>query len=277
MLEEEILKVYVDASVSANNHGGIGAVVISIDHNGDEITNEIQLAGYSHVNSGQMEIIACTDVLDEISYRQLDYEKKQIQIYTDSKYVCDNYRPAMFHWVGKNWLENSRPISDANEWSQLVKRLRKFKKVGVYVDVHWVKGHGKNLYNDLAHALAKRAAHLPASVYSKNSVLSAFRPRQIKAPRKLEIGSVKMKGQKVSIGILGIEYFSLHQLWSCKYTVTSKKSLYRGYVDKAFSATSLDIGKKYFVKFNNDQRIPMIEKVYKEIGTKQTAAKTVIA
>lgn len=265
MLEEEPLKIYVDASVSPDNHGGVGAAVISIDANGFEVITEIQVAGFNYVNSCQMEILACVNVLDEIASQQLDYRKKQIIIYTDSKHVAENYKFAMFHWVGNNWQDNGRPVSDANEWNQLVKRLRKYNRDGVFVEIHWVKGHSKNIYNNLAHKLALRASRIQASAYSKNSILSAFRPQQIKAPKKLEIGSVKMVGQRVSIKILGIEYLRVHKLWSCKYQVVTARSPYYGSVDKAFLRTSVDVGKSYYVKLNSSSGNPRIEKIYWEI------------
>jgi ribonuclease HI len=265
MLEEELLKVYVDASVSANNHGGVGAVVVSVDTEGKELINEIQLTGYCYVNSVQLEILACADTLNEIATRRLDFRKKQITIYTDSKLVYEKYKRAMFHWLGNNWTEDGRPVSDAREWDKLVKQLRKYKEAKMFVDIQWIKGHNKNYYNDLAHTLAKRASQLPKSIYSKNSVLSAFRPQQIKAPKRIEIGSVKMMGQRVSIKVLGVEYLQVHKLWGCKYQVISTKSQYRGLVDKAFSRTSMDIGKSYYVKLNSSLDNPRIEKVYWEI------------
>jgi len=265
MLEQELLKVYVDASVSADNHGGIGAVVVFIDSGGNELIHEIQLTGYRYVNSFQLEILACADTLNEIAICQLDFRKKQITIYTDSKLVYEKYKRAMFHWIGSNWTEDGRPISNANEWDKLVKLLKKYKDARVFVDIRWVKGHNKNYYNELAHTLAKRASQLPVSIYSKNSVLSAFRPQQIKAPKRIEIGSVKMIGQRVSIKVLGVEYLQAHKLWGYKYQVISTKSPYCGLVDKAFSRTSMDIGKSYYVRFNSTPENPYIEKVYWEI------------
>ena len=80
---------------------------------------------------------------------------------------------------------------------------------------------------------------------------------------------MKMTGQRVLIKVLSIEYLNLHKLWSCKYIVVSRKSLYFGCVDKAFSINSLDMGKTYYVKFNKNNQNPMIEKVYRESNNKK--------
>lgn len=213
-----------------------------------------------------MEIIACIYALEEVMRRKLDYEKKRITIFTDSKYVADNYKIAMFHWIANRWSwKDGRPVLDASDWKKLVKQLRDYHNSGVFVEIKWLKGHDGNEHNNAAHKMSKDVLRLPAEIYAKNSILSVFRPKQIKSPKRLELGSVKMEGQKISIKILGVEYLQEQKLWSYKYTVVSKESRYYGCVDKVFSKLSLDVCKAYFVRFNRDTRNPRIEKVYREV------------
>lgn len=266
LTEAQTLLIYTDGSVTPDNRGGVGVRVISIDANGEEIINDYQSTGYQNVNSGQMEIIACIYALEEVMRHRLDHGKKQITIFTDSKHVTDSYKNAMFHWVGNRWFwKDGRPVLDAGEWKRLVKLLRDYLNSGVFVEIKWVKGHDTNPHNNAVHKMSKDILRLPAESYAKNSILSVFRPEQIRVPNRLELGSVKMEGQKISIKILAVEYLPLQKLWSHKYTVISKNSSYRGSVDKIFSTFSLDVGKSYFVQFNCDTRNPRIVKVYWEV------------
>jgi len=265
-IETETIVIFTDSSVDSKNRGGIGAKIISITSNGDEIIDSVQAGGFQNVNSGQMEIIACTYVLEEVARRRLTVGKRQIIIFTDAKYVADNYKTAMFHWIGNGWLwRNGRPGLDAREWKKLVKQLRDYKNIGVFVEIRWVKGHDKNNHNIDAHNLAKGILRLPSERYSKYGIISVFRPEPIRSPQKLELGSVKMEGQKVSVKILAIEYLQQHKIWCYKYTVITKKSPYCSKVDKIFSRISLDVGKSYYVKFNRNTHNPRIEKIYHPI------------
>ena len=99
----EALLIYTDGSVNANNTGGVGIRIISIDANGDEAIYDAYRAGYRNTNSGQMEIIACTEALEEAGRLQLAALTKHIVILTDSKYVSENYKAAMFDWSKNKW------------------------------------------------------------------------------------------------------------------------------------------------------------------------------
>src|SRR5687767_1984057 len=109
----------------------------------------------------------------------------------------------MIHWIGnRGFWQDGKPVPDANEWKQLVNQLRNYLKSVVFVDIKWLKGHDKNEHINAVHKMAKDILRLSADVYSKNSLISVFRPEQLKSPKRLEIGSVKMEGQKISIKIL---------------------------------------------------------------------------
>lgn len=267
MIEEEVLEIYVDGSTSKNNEkGGVGIRIVEIDSDGEEVFYDLQSIGYQNVKSGQMEIVACTYALSEAMRLQLTYAKRRIIIFSDSRYVADNYKKAMFEWSKNQWLWwSGRPVMDAAEWKELVKQLQNYSKLGVNVEIKWVKGHGGSEHNIAAHDLAKDATRVPSTAIPKNKILSIFRPKKLLQVAKREIGSVKMEGQRISIMILDHDYLKLQRVWNYKYMVISKNSPYFNCVDKIFSHHSLDVGESYYVKLNSNKNNPQIEKVYRMI------------
>ena len=130
MLDEKTLLIYTDGSVDANNSGGVGIRIISIDLNGDEVINDAYRAGYPNANSGQMEIVACAEALEEAAHLQITVSIKHILILTDSKYISENYKAAMFEWSKNKWhRKTGRPVQDAHLWKELVKQIANYNKV----------------------------------------------------------------------------------------------------------------------------------------------------
>ncbi len=259
--------IYTDGSIAhKNKSGGIGIRMIYIDSSGDEIEMDAQFAGYRNANSGQMELIGCAKALEEALRQQLTLSIKKVIVLTDSKYVVNNYKTAMFQWSKNRWRrETGRPVPDAHLWKELVKQLLIYNKAHIYVEIDWVKGHDGNEHNIAVDSMAKKAAKLPLEKFTAQGPIAIIQPRRVVSSRRMEIGCVKMKGQKISIHVLSCTYLKVQKMWEYKYKVISKNSPYRGLVDKIFSAISLDVDKRYYVKFNDTTANPMIEKEYWEI------------
>jgi ribonuclease HI len=265
--ETKTLTIYADGSVASNNSGGVGIRIISIDLNGDEVVYDTYLAGYPNANSGQMEIIACIASLEEAVRLQLTLLITKIVILTDSKYVYENYQTAKFEWSKSKWLRKTgRPVQDAHLWKELVMQIRKLVKDHIYVEINWIKGHEKDKHNIYVDQMAKKASKLPLDKIPRNAPISILQPRKISASPKMEIGSVKMNGQKISIRILSSKLLKPQNLWCYQYQVISRNSPFRDSVDQIFSNISLDTNKSYFVKFNSVTENPRIEKSYREIS-----------
>lgn len=266
LTETRTLVIYTDGSVAPNNHGGAGVRIISIDSNGDEIMYDSQSAGFRNVNSGQMEIIACIEGLKEATRTQLLSSIERVILITDSKYVYDKYKKAMFEWSKKRWvLDNGRPVQNAHLWKILVQQLLKYKKDKIFVDIQWVEGHNGDEHNIAVDAMAKRASRLPLAKVPKNNPITIFQPRKIIPSRKLQIGSVKMMGQKISIKILSGKLLKPQNIWCYQYQVITRTSPYFGLVDQIFSKETFDLNRTYFVKVNKVTSNPTIERVYWEI------------
>lgn len=170
----------------------------------------------------------------------------------------DNYEKAMFEWPNNKWcLRSGRPVLNAELWKDLVKCI---KKVGMRVEFRWVKGHSKNIHNRAVDRMARDSAKIAI-----NDPLSIVHVRKKLSSESVDIGSVKMLEQRVSIRIITSEYLKVQRIWKYKYEVISKKSNYYGNVDIIFSNHHIRDGHSYFVKVNDDTPNPRIEKVYREL------------
>jgi ribonuclease HI len=94
---DNALNIYTDgSSLPHPRSGGIGIRFVTYDARGEEVTDDIEVPGYKNATNNQMELYACVAALKEaLRYRDLT-PFDSIAIYTDSRYVVDNYRKAMF-------------------------------------------------------------------------------------------------------------------------------------------------------------------------------------
>ena len=265
--DRENIIIYTDGSVAPNNTGGVGIRIISIDADGEDVINDSFSAGYRNVNSGQMEIIACTAALEEAVRVQLTLSIKKVVILTDSKYVADNYKMALFEWSKNQWQRSrtGRPVQDAHLWKELVKQIANYLKVHIYVEIKWIKGHEKNAHNIAVNEMARKASKILIEKIPKDRPITIFEPRKVVSSPKMEIGCVKMEGQRISIKILSAKLLKPQNIWCYSYQVISNNSPAHGLVDQIFSYISLDTNKSYYVRFNSTTENPRIEKLYWEL------------
>jgi ribonuclease HI len=222
--------------------------------------------GYPNANSGQMEIFACIDALRESGQLHLPVPIKKVVVFTDSKYVCENYIKAMFDWSANKWFRKTgAPVPDAHLWKDLNSQIKKWTTVGAYVEIVWVKGHGVDRHNKAVHKMEKKASELPLDKVTRRGPISIFQPRKVIQSRKLEIGIVKMQNQKISIKILSCKLLKPQNLWCYQYQVVSPNNPFLGLVDQIISEKSLDVIKTYYVKFNSVAGDPRITNMYWEI------------
>lgn len=258
MLVENALNIFTDGSMFSNPRaGGIGIIFVVVNDSGDAaVINEFEYPGYRQSTNNEMELEACIKALDEALTNKDLFQYSQIALFTDSQYVTENVRNAMFVWPKSQWTNRNtgRPILHVPQWKRLLKLLKLANSERRTVDFQWVKGHKKNPYNKQADKAAKRSAK-----NALNAPLSTVSVRRKITPNKSEIGSVKMIGQELSIRILTTEYLSSpHRLWKYKYEVLSTESPYDGNVDDIFSKIALRDGHHYVVKVNESTKNPTI-------------------
>ncbi len=265
MLFENALNIYTDGSMfSGPRVGGIGIVFVIINDSGDsQVVNEFAYPGYRQATSNEMELEACIKSLHE-ALGNTDLQRySRIAIFTDSRYVADNYKNAMFVWPKTQWKNRStgRPILHVEQWKRLLRLLLRAQQERRRVAIHWVKGHKNNPYNKAADKAAKRSATNPL-----NKPLSTVSVRRKTTDRRTAIGSVKMLGQQLVVRIITTEYLSSpHRLWKYKYEVLSKDSKYYGNVDEIFSEILLRDGHQYEVRVNDNTRNPRIAELIREL------------
>jgi len=242
--------------------GGIGVIFVIIDYSGKDQVQDFQFTGYKNSTNNEMELQACIMALKEAIKQNLPPNITRVVIQTDSFYVVDHYKKAMFQWPKTRWLSHSgRPVLNADRWKLLVKCIQKIR---MQVEIRWVRGHSKNKYNKAADKLARQSA-----LEAFKAPLTHVSVRRKTTDRSVDVGSIEMKGQRITIRIITSEMLNVQKVWKYKYEVISKHSRFRGNVDIIFSEHFLSTGHTYYVRVNCNTRNPRIEKVFREIKPKK--------
>ena len=136
------IKIYTDGACSGNpGKGGWGALI-------QENDNEKKLSGSElNTTNNRMELTAVIKALEHYD------EAREIEVFTDSKYVMQG----ITEWI-KNWKNN--------HWKTSQKKDVKNKVLWVLLDTvsakhdvkwSWVKGHAGDYGNEIADKLATQA------------------------------------------------------------------------------------------------------------------------
>ena len=136
------IKIYTDGACSGNpGKGGWGALI-------QENDNEKKLSGSElNTTNNRMELTAVIKALEHYD------EAREIEVFTDSKYVMQG----ITEWI-KNWKNN--------HWKTSQKKDVKNKDLWVLLDTvsakhdikwSWVKGHAGDYGNEIADKLATKA------------------------------------------------------------------------------------------------------------------------
>ena len=133
-------KIYTDGACSKNpGPGGWGAVLIYKSHR-----KEISGADAQTTNN-RMELTAVIKALECLK------EKCKIELFTDSKYVCDSIIKGWAEsWRNNNWKKSDKkPAINADLWEILLNLISKHD-----ITFNWVKGHAGNIENERCDELA---------------------------------------------------------------------------------------------------------------------------
>ena len=136
-----MINIYTDGACSGNpGKGGWGVVIL--DNN-----KEIFLNGGDQITTNnKMELTAAIKALEYFE------TKKNLIIYTDSKYVKDGIESWIINWKKNGWKTSTKKIVKNKElWMQLDDLINKHN-----VNWKWVKGHSGLEYNEKADELARK-------------------------------------------------------------------------------------------------------------------------
>lgn len=134
------LKIYTDGSARGNpGPGGYGALLVWGNH-----VKELS-AGYKRTTNNRMELMAVIVALESLTKEGLE-----VEIYTDSKYVCEAVEKGwLWNWIKINFKDKKNP----DLWRHFALLYKKHK-----IRFIWVKGHAGHAENERCDKLATYAA-----------------------------------------------------------------------------------------------------------------------
>ncbi len=136
-----MINIYTDGACSGNPGIGGWGVVILIN-NKEVLLN----GGDQHTTNNKMELTAAIKALE---YFEI---KKDLIIYTDSKYVKDGIETWITNWKKNGWKTTAKkPVKNKELWIILDELMKKHN-----INWKWVKGHDGNIHNEKADYLARR-------------------------------------------------------------------------------------------------------------------------
>jgi ribonuclease HI len=263
MIREDALNIFTDgSSFSGPRVGGVGIRIVTVNEAGHEVIEDFPVTGYRGATNNQMELFACVCGLRKAASHSRVNAYNRIYIFTDSMYVVDNFKNALFVWPKQKWMTYAgTPVLNANLWKDLIREIK--NHAPRRVEIHWIKGHARNIHNKAVDKLAKASAKL-----ALNPPLSIVSVRRKQTSQSFEIGSVEMRGQRLAIRIVTCEYLKVQRLHKYKYEVLSKGSKYFGKLDLIYSTHDLRAGHHYEVSVNKNKANPIITNVIRELERK---------
>ncbi len=132
--------IYTDGACSGNpGPGGWGAILMYGQHK-KELSG-----GEKQTTNNRMELTGVITALEALT------EPCIVELYSDSKYVIDALEKGWAKgWRAKGWIKaDKKPALNPDLWGRLLDLCDYHK-----VNLHWVKGHASNEYNNRCDELA---------------------------------------------------------------------------------------------------------------------------
>jgi len=225
----------------------------------------VELPGYSGATQNQMELEAPIQGLRMATGRRPPFDPsryRKIVIKTDATYVAENFGAAVSVWSKNGWKTRvGKPVDNAKQWKELVRLAVLSSRQGKPVKLVWVPGK-KSPRTKAVDKMAKRSAR-----NAPGRQLNPTEVRRKKTDQPIEIGSVGMHGQLMTIHIFKTEYQPLHGLSKYWYSVLSKASPYYGRASVIYSELHHLRRRTYRVRVNRDTGNPRIVKEFGEVET----------
>lgn len=261
IIDETALNIFTDGSSFPQKQraAGVGVIFVWVDEQGHEVTDGFSPPGYKSATIDEMEIQACIVALQEAMRLFKDLNQfKRILLFSDSRYVVNNFSSAINIWPKRKWLgANNLPVANIELWKKLGREVR---QVPLRVDLQWVKAHKRNRHNSAADKLAKLSASVPI-----NKPLSVSATTRKWSDRMTKPGSVLMKGQVTKIRIVSHKLQPKANITKYRYEVIDPGSEFFKDLDFVYCSEILSRNKCYEVQFNREQMRPTIVNVLAEL------------
>ena len=140
-----MIKIYTDGSCLENpGNGGWAAIII------DEGKKAEIKGSKKNTTNNQMELIAPIQALKKIP------KGRNVQIFTDSKYVKSGITEWIHNWKKNGWkTANREPVKNKELWEELDLLANEFE-----ISWNWVKAHSTDELNNEVDLIAREAANL---------------------------------------------------------------------------------------------------------------------
>ena len=143
MINLKRVEIFTDGACSGNpGPGGWGCILRY-----GEYEKEMS-GGEPKTTNNRMELTAVIEALSALK------EPCIVELYTDSKYVCDSINLGWaMGWKKRGWVKsNKEPALNSDLWETLLNLLEKHK-----VNLNWIKGHAGYSENERCDNLAVEA------------------------------------------------------------------------------------------------------------------------
>ena len=140
-----MIKIYTDGSCLENpGNGGWAAIIID-----DEKKTQIK-GSKKNTTNNQMELLAPIEALKKIP------KGREVQIFTDSKYVKSGITEWIHNWKKNGWkTADKQPVKNKELWEELA-----LLNNDLEISWNWVKAHSTDKLNNEVDLIAREAANL---------------------------------------------------------------------------------------------------------------------
>jgi len=133
------ISIYTDGACSGNPGPGGWAAILRYGSREKVISG-----GERATTNNRMELIGVISALEQLK------EPCAVQLYTDSRYICDAVNKGWLDsWRARGWRRKEGELKNPDLWRRLDALL-----AGHRVSFRWVKGHSENEYNNRCDRLA---------------------------------------------------------------------------------------------------------------------------
>ncbi len=136
------VEIFTDGACRGNPGPGGWAAILR--YNGHE---KIIYGAQEYTTNNRMELTAVIEALSSLK------QTCNVEVTTDSQYVCHGISKWIEAWRKKSWRTSSnKPVKNADLWQVLDKEAKRHQ-----VNWHWVRGHAGHPENELADEYANKA------------------------------------------------------------------------------------------------------------------------